>query len=86
MDKKIGKTELDAFAEMENRILSVGNESDRISYKKDDEIESKIKYSVLCENFSKIKVDTYFKNKYITMEILADHDRYVEIFNKLKMS
>jgi hypothetical protein len=51
--KNIGKKELEAFEEFENKILSLKDE--RIKYERDSEMESMIKKEVLFENFGEEK-------------------------------
>jgi len=83
MSKKIGKIEVEKFKDMEEQILSLSAENDGVSYARDLGTEAKIKYSVLCEKFTKKKVDLFLAEESIRIEFLADQDKYVEIAKRI---
>lgn len=84
MGRKIGKKEMEKLKDLENQILSLSSKNDGISYSIDLGMEAKIKYSVLCEKFTKKKVDLFLAEESINIEFLADQDKYIEISRKLK--
>jgi hypothetical protein len=79
--KNIGKKELEAFEEFENKILSLNDKS--IKYERDDEMESTIKKEVLFENFGEEKTTELLSRLSLTFLDLANQSTYIEIYNFL---
>ena len=79
--KEIGKKELKAFEEFENKILSLNDE--RVKYQRDSEIESKIKKEVLFENFGEEQTNDLLNKLSLTFLDLTNQSTYVEIYNFL---
>ena len=79
--KNIGKKELEAFEEFENKILSLDDKS--IKYERDGEMESKIKKEVLFENFGEEKTTELLNRLSLTFLDLANQSTYIEIYNFL---
>jgi hypothetical protein len=79
--KNIGKKELEAFEEFENKILSLNDKS--IKYERDDEMESTIKKEVLFENFGEEKTTELLSKLSLTFLDLANQSTYIEIYNFL---
>lgn len=79
--KNIGKKELEAFEEFENKILSLKGE--RVSYKKDTEIEGQIKRDVLYEKFGEEKTDLVLYKLGLSLSDLSNQETYIEIYNFL---
>ena len=79
--KEIGKKELKAFEEFENKILSLNDE--RVKYKRDSEIEAKIKKEVLFENFGEEQTNDLLNKLSLTFLDLTNQSTYVEIYNFL---
>lgn len=79
---KIGKKELEDFHEFENKILSLKGE--RVVYKKDHEIEGKIKRDVLYEKFGEEKTNGILLRLGIQIEDLSDQTTFIEIYNFLE--
>ena len=78
---KIGKKELEDFHEFENKILSLKGE--RVSYKKDTEIEGQIKRDVLYEKFGEEKTDLVLYKLGLSLSDLSNQETYIEIYNFL---
>lgn len=78
---EIGKKELEAFKEFENKILSLKDE--RVKYQRDSEIEARIKKEVLYENFGEKQTNDLLSKLSLTFLDLADQSTYVEIYNFL---
>ena len=76
--KEIGKKELEAFKEFENKILSLKDE--RVKY---SEIEARIKKDVLFENFGEEQTNDLLNKLSLTFLDLADQSTYIEIYNFL---
>ena len=79
--REIGKKELEAFKEFENKILSLKDE--RVKYQRDSEIESRIKKEVLFENFGEEQTNDLLNKLSLTFLDLADQSTYIEIYNFL---
>lgn len=79
--KEIGKKELKAFKEFENKILSLKDE--KVKYQRDSEIEAKIKKEVLFENFGEDPTNDLLNKLSLTFLDLANQSTYVEIYNFL---
>jgi hypothetical protein len=79
--KNIGKKELEAFEEFENKILSLKDES--IKYERDSEMESMIKKEVLFENFGEKKTTELLNMLSLTFLDLANQSTYTEIYKFL---
>ena len=79
--KNIGKKELEAFEEFENKILSLDDKS--IKYERAGEMESKIKKEVLFENFGEEKTTELLNRLSLTFLDLANQSTYIEIYNFL---
>ena len=79
--KEIGKKELKAFEEFENKILSLNDE--RVKYQRDSEIEAKIKKEVLFENFGEEQTNDLLNKLSLTFLDLTNQSTYVEIYNFL---
>jgi hypothetical protein len=79
--KNIGKKELEAFEEFENKILSLDDKS--IKYERDDEMESTIKKEVLFENFGEKNTTELLNKLSLTFLDLANQSTYIEIYNFL---
>ena len=79
---KIGKKELEDFHEFENKILSLKGE--RVAYKKDHDIEGKIKRDVLYEKFGEEKTNGILLRLGIQIEDLSDQTTFIEIYNFLE--
>jgi hypothetical protein len=79
--KNIGKKELEAFEEFENKILSLKNE--RIKYERDSEMESMIKKEVLFENFGEEKTTELLNRLSLSFLDLVNQSTYIEIYNFL---
>ena len=79
--KEIGKKELKAFKEFENKILSL--EDEKVKYQRDSEIEAKIKKEVLFENFGEDPTNDLLNKLSLTFLDLANQSTYVEIYNFL---
>jgi hypothetical protein len=79
--KNIGKKELEAFEEFENKILSLNDKS--IKYERDGEMESTIKKEVLFENFGEEKTTELLSKLSLTFLDLANQSTYIEIYNFL---
>jgi hypothetical protein len=79
--KNIGKKELEAFEEFENKILSLKDE--RIKYERDSEMESTIKKEVLFENFGEKNTTELLNKLSLTFLDLANQSTYIEIYNFL---
>lgn len=79
--KEIGKKELEAFKEFENKILSLKDE--RVKYQRDSEIEARIKREVLFENFGEEQTNDLLNKLSLTFLDLADQSTYIEIYNFL---
>jgi hypothetical protein len=79
--KEIGKKELEAFKEFENKILSLKDE--RVKYQRVSEIESRIKKEVLFENFGEEQTNDLLNKLSLTFLDLADQSTYIEIYNFL---
>ena len=79
--KEIGKKELKAFEEFENKILSLNDE--RVKYQRDSEIEAKIKKEVLFENFGEEQTNDLLNKLSLTFLDLANQSTYLEIYNFL---
>ena len=79
--KEIGKKELEAFKEFENKILSLKDE--RVKYQRDSEIEARIKKEVLIENFGEEQTNDLLNKLSLTFLDLADQSTYIEIYNFL---
>jgi hypothetical protein len=79
--KNIGKKELEAFEEFENKILSLNDQS--IKYERDSEMESTIKKEVLFEIFGEEKTTELLNRLSITFLDLANQSTYIEIYNFL---
>ena len=79
--KEIGKKELKAFEEFENKILSLKDE--RVKYQRDSEIEVRIKKEVLFENFGEEQTNDLLNKLSLTFLDLADQSTYIEIYNFL---
>ncbi len=79
--KNIGKKELEAFEEFENKILSLKNE--RIKYERDSEMESMIKKDVLFENFGEEKTTELLNRLSLSFLDLVNQSTYIEIYNFL---
>jgi hypothetical protein len=78
---KIGKKEQEDFQEFENKILSLKGE--RVSYKKDTEIEGQIKRDVLYEKFGEEKTDLVLYKLGLSLSDLSNQETYIEIYNFL---
>lgn len=74
---------MENFKDMERQILSLSDKKG-VSYARDLGTEAKIKYSVLCEKFTKKKVDLFLAEESIRIEFLADQDKYVEITRRIE--
>jgi hypothetical protein len=79
--KNIGKKELEAFEEFENKILSLKDE--RIKYERDSEMESMIKKDVLFENFGEEKTTELLNRLSLSFLDLVNQPTYIEIYNFL---
>lgn len=79
--KNIGKKELEAFEEFENKILSLKDE--RIKYERDSEMESIIKKEVLFENFGEEKTTELLNRLSLSFLDLVNQPTYIEIYNFL---
>jgi hypothetical protein len=79
--KNIGKKELEAFEEFENKILSLNDKS--IKYERDGGMESTIKKEVLFENFGEEKTTELLSRLSLTFLDLANQSTYIEIYNFL---
>ena len=79
--KEIGKKELEAFKEFENKILSLKDE--RVKYQRDSEIEARIKKEVLFENFGEEQTNDLLNKLSLTFLDLANQSTYIEIYNFL---
>ncbi len=79
--KNIGKKELEAFEEFENKILSLKDE--RIKYERDSEMESMIKKDVLFENFGEEKTTELLNRLSLSFLDLVNQSTYIEIYNFL---
>jgi len=79
--KNIGKKELEAFEEFENKILSLKDE--RIKYERDSEMESMIKKEVLFENFGEEKTTELLNRLSLSFLDLVNQSTYIEIYNFL---
>jgi len=79
--KEIGKKELEAFKEFENKILSLKDE--RVKYQRDSEIEVRIKKEVLFENFGEEQTSDLLNKLSLTFLDLANQSTYLEIYNFL---
>lgn len=79
--KNIGKKELEAFEEFENKILSLKDE--RIKYERDSEMESIIKKEVLFENFGEEKTTELLNRLSLSFLDLVNQSTYIEIYNFL---
>ncbi len=79
--KNIGKKELEAFEEFENKILSLKDE--RIKYERDSEMESIIKKEVLFENFGEKKTTELLNRLSLSFLDLVNQSTYIEIYNFL---
>ena len=79
--KNIGKKELEAFEEFENKILSLKNE--RIKYERDSEMESMIKKEVLFENFGEEKTTELLNRLSLSFLDLVNQSTYTEIYKFL---
>tara|TARA_R110000868_G_scaffold169343_1_gene404343 strand:- start:184 stop:447 length:264 start_codon:yes stop_codon:yes gene_type:complete len=79
--KEIGKKELKAFEEFENKILSLKDE--RVKYQRDSEIEVRIKKEVLFENFGEEQTSDLLNKLSLTFLDLANQSTYLEIYNFL---
>ncbi len=79
--KNIGKKELEAFEEFENKILSLKDE--RIKYQRDSEMESMIKKDVLFENFGEEKTTELLNRLSLSFLDLVNQSTYTEIYKFL---
>jgi hypothetical protein len=79
--KNIGKKELEAFEEFENKILSLKDE--RIKYERDSEMESMIKKEVLFENFGEEKTTELLNRLSLSFLDLVNQSTYTEIYKFL---
>jgi hypothetical protein len=79
--KNIGKKELEAFEEFENKILSLKDE--RIKYERDSEMESMIKKEVLFENFGEEKTTELLNRLSLSFLDLINQSTYTEIYKFL---
>ncbi len=79
--KNIGKKELEAFEEFENKILSLKDE--RIKYERDSEMESLIKKEVLFEKFGEEETTDLLNRLSLTFLDLANQSTFIEIYNFL---
>jgi hypothetical protein len=81
---KLEKKDLDSFQEFESKILSL--EGERVSYKKDIEIEGQIKRDVLYEKFGEEKTDILLHKLGISFSDLSNQETYIAIYNFLDQS
>ena len=79
--KNIGKKELEAFEEFENKILSLKDE--RIKYERDSEMESLIKKEVLFEKFGEEETTDLLNRLSLSFLDLANQSTFIEIYNFL---
>lgn len=79
--KEIGKKEIDAFVEFENKILSL--KDDKIKYRKDDEMESLIKKEILYENFGEENTMDLLNKLSLNFLDLTNQKTFTEIYNFL---
>ncbi len=79
--KNIGKKELEAFEEFENKILSLKDE--RIKYERDSEMDTLIKKEVLFEKFGEEETTDLLNRLSLSFLDLANQSTFIEIYNFL---
>ncbi len=81
MSKELTKKDLKRFEEFEKTILSLKDSS--VKYKRDDQMEMKIKRDVLYSNFGKERVDLVLEKLKVDFRDLIEQKVYIEIYKFL---
>jgi len=83
-NKKLGEEEIEAFRNMEKDLLSLDLDECGVKYTRDSEMEGKIKYSILCDEFGKEILDSFMDDNKINNESLSDPSKYKMVYEILK--
>lgn len=83
MNNKIGKRELSRLKKFETTILNLKGEN-APRYSVDYEMEARIKFDVLVENFGEKEVYEALNNLEIIKDDLSDHPTYLDIYGYLE--
>lgn len=82
MERKLDKEDYKNFNEMEDKLLSLNS---NIKYTRDFEMESKIKYDLLCDNFTKSVVDKFISENDIDLKDLIKSENYNNIYKSIRL-